>query len=370
MVGLIALSASVYFMFLIAVYGGIQNVKSVNRNKTGGLPYVSVIVPFRNEAENLPRLIESLKNQTFPKSHLQVILVDDASEDDSYAIAEELAPDNFLLIKSSAEGKRAFKKKAIERALQFAHCEIIVTTDADCSHAPNWIETLVSFFDEKTGAVSGPVAFEDSGKFFDKFQRLEFAGLVLVGAGLIGAGKPIIANAANFAYRKRAFDAVGGYADNKHLSSGDDEILMQKIAAETDFKIKFAWDKNALVKTDANATAQKFIEQRKRWASKGLFYFDKTVVALLFFIFVFYLSLVGLFVAAFFGVAFKWSLFLFVVKILLEYNILKEGAEFLFEKKLLRFILPSEFLQIPYIVFAALGGLFGNYEWKGRKVKR
>ncbi len=357
-------------MFLVSVYGGIQKVKLAKRKKNNGLPYVAVIVPFRNEAENLPGLIESLKSQTYPKSHLQIILVNDASTDNSRAIAVENAADNFLIIDASSTGQRAFKKKAIEEALRFAHGEIIITTDADCLHKPEWIETLVKYFDENTGVVSGPVTFDYGNSLFEKLQTLEFAGLVLTGAGLIGTGKPIIANAANFAYRKKAFDAVNGYADNKHLSSGDDEILMQKIANETAFEIKFAWDKKAIVKTKANKTASDFIQQRKRWASKGMYYFDKSVIALLGFIFLFYLSLVFLFAGGFFGFSFKWFVFLFTVKSLLELAILKQGANFLFEKKLLRLLPLAEAFQIPYIVFAAIGGAAGNYEWKSRKIKR
>ncbi len=357
-------------MFLINVYLGLQNVKSAKPLKQSGLPFVAVLVPFRNEAKNIPRLVESLKNQTYPKTHLQIILIDDASDDGSYELAEKIIPENFLLIRSSQGGERAFKKKAIEQGLKFAHAEIILTTDADCVHQSEWVETVVSYFDEETGVVSAPVAFENENTLFAKLQKLEFAGLVLVGAGLIGAGKPIIANAANFAYRKRAFDAVDGYEDNKHLSSGDDEILMQKIASRTAYKIKFAWNLLAVVKTTANESVSKFAEQRKRWASKGLFYFDKTIIALLFFIFLFYLSLVGLFIAAFLGLSFKWFLYLFAMKSLIEYFVVKEGADFLFEKSLLKYFLIAEIVQIPYVVFAAVAGAFGNYEWKGRKVKR
>ncbi len=367
---LVVLSASVYFMFLIFVYGGLQKVKTVSHSKIDGLPHVAVIVPFRNEEENLPGLIESLKNQTYPQSHLQIILVNDASTDNSKQVAEKLMGKNFMLIESSADGERAFKKKAIEQALKFVHAEIIVTTDADCWHPREWIETLASYFDEETGVVSAPVVFRDENSFFAKLQKLEFAGLVLVGAGLIGGGKPIIANAANFAYRKKAFDAVGGYSDNKHLTSGDDELLMQKIANETSFEIKFAWNKNAIVTTKPNGGLNDFLEQRKRWASKSLFYFDKTIVALLFSIFIFYASLLTLFFASFFGFAVKWFLFLFTLKMLFEYLIVKEGKDFLFDKKLLRYFLIAELLHIPYIIFSALGGVSGNYVWKGRKVKR
>lgn len=51
--------------------------------------------------------------------------------------------------------------------------------------------------------VAGPVDFETDGNFFSDFQRIEYAGLILTGAGLIGIGKPTICSAANLAYRKK-----------------------------------------------------------------------------------------------------------------------------------------------------------------------
>ncbi len=317
----------------------------------------------------MPGLIESLKSQTYPQSHLQIVLVNDASTDNSKQIAEKLIGKNFMLIDSSADGERAFKKKAIEQALKFVHAEIIVTTDADCLHSPEWIETIASYFDEEIGVVSAPVVFRDENSFFAKLQKLEFAGLVLVGAGLIGGGKPIIANAANFAYRKKAFDAVGGYSDNKHLTSGDDEILMQKIANETSFEVKFVWNKKAIVATKPNSGLNDFLEQRKRWASKSLFYFDKTIVALLLAIFIFYASLLTLFIASFFGLPAKWFLFLFTLKILFEYLVVKEGKNFLFDKKLLRYFLIAEILHIPYIIFRLLAAFSGITFGKEEKLK-
>ncbi len=357
-------------MFLINVYGGIQKVKEIKPQKINRFPFVAVIVPFRNEEENLPRLIESLKNQTYPKSHLQIILVDDNSDDNSYKVAEKLIDENFLLLKNKSTGERAFKKKAIEYAMQFAQAEIIVTTDADCLHDKDWLLDLISYFDEKTGVVSGPVVFIGENTLFEKMQKLEFAGLVLTGAGLIGAGNPVISNAANFAYRKKAFDVVDGYSDNKNLTSGDDEILMQKIATETDYKIKFAFDKKTIVKTEPKKNISEFFEQRKRWASKSLFYFNKSLILLLFFIFLFYLSLIYLLFAPLWGISIKWFFYLFILKSITEFLVVKQGAGFLFEKSLLKYFLLTEILQIPYILFSSIAGVFGNYEWKGRKIKR
>src|SRR5690606_33766417 len=102
-------------------------------------------------------------------------------------------------------------------------------------------------------------------KIFEKIQRLEFAGLILAGAGLIGINKPAICNAANASYRKDAYISVNGFDDNLNLSSGDDEILMQKIKQAGKYKIKFYMNKNAIVTSLTNKSFKEFYHQRKRW---------------------------------------------------------------------------------------------------------
>ncbi len=364
----------IYFLFLILVYAGIINlrsakIKAANKHELK----LTVVIPFRNEAENLPDLLRDLSKQTYPKDLFEVILVDDNSTDNSVElIKKNITLENYLILKNDSNLKRAFKKNAMLKGIENSHGEIIISTDADCRLPATWLESLVKYFDENTALVSGPVKFDSDNTMFGKMQSLEFAGLVLVGAGLIGIKKPIIANAANLAFRKSVFFEVGGYEDNLHLTSGDDEILMQKIAAATNYKIKYAWDKNALVSSKGNSDLSEFIRQRRRWASKSLFYFNKGITLFLFLVFLFYLLIITLPALFLLGVkeAGEIFLFLFSTKILIEYFLVMQGENFFFEKGLRRYFFLTEIFQIPYIVLAAVLGVFGNYEWKKRKIKR
>ncbi len=364
----------IYFLFLILVYAGIINlrsakIKAANKHKLK----LTVVIPFRNEAENLPDLLRDLSKQTYPKDLFEVILVDDNSTDNSVElIKKNITLENYLILKNDSNLKRAFKKNAMLKGIENSHGEIIISTDADCRLPATWLESLVKYFDENTALVSGPVKFDSDNTMFGKMQSLEFAGLVLVGAGLIGIKKPIIANAANLAFRKSVFFEVGGYEDNLHLTSGDDEILMQKIAAATNYKIKYAWDKNALVSSKGNSDLSEFFRQRRRWASKSLFYFNKGITLFLFLVFLFYLLIITLPALFLLGVKETGEIFLFLfsTKILIEYFLVMQGENFFFEKGLRRYFFLTEIFQIPYIVLAAVLGVFGNYEWKKRKIKR
>ncbi|MEJ2618275.1 MAG: glycosyltransferase family 2 protein, partial [Ignavibacteriaceae bacterium] len=250
--------------------------------------------------------------------------------------------------------------------------EIIVTTDADCFHSPDWLVSLLSAVDDRTAFISGPVEFINEKKIFAELQQIEFAGLILTGAGLIQIKQPVICNAANIAYRKSVFESLNGFQEHLHVSSGDDGFLIQKIHKNGKYRVKFCLNKDAIVKTKSADSIKQFYQQRKRWASKSIFYSDKKLIIKLILIFFFYLGLViqfllGLLVSKIFFFLLFDSLF---IKFLLEFLILKMGNKILFPGLKLRYFLLAELLQIPYILFSGIAGLFGNFTWKERKVKR
>lgn len=362
-----------YVIFLLKVYYGLSKLKIVESERILQ-EFISIIVPFRNEEKNILNIYNSLTAQNYPTEKYEILFVDDSSNDNSLNLLKNLQKKENVSIHSVPKdySKNAHKKRAIRFGIEKSSGEIIVTTDADCIHKKDWLRNLLKFMDEKTGFVSGPVEFISNSNLFSKMQRLEFAGLVITGAGLIGSNNPIICNAANIAYRKKAFEEVNGFTYQMSLSSGDDELLMQKIHRDTDYKIKFALDKNAIVSTEANPTIKEFYHQRKRWASKGLFYGDNLLLLKLVLIFLFYLSLIiqpilAIVLSVKFLISFIISL---LIKIVSEYLILKKGTTLLFDPKILKSFILTEILQVPYILISGFMGMFGNLVWKDRKIKR
>ncbi len=362
-----------YTGFLLQVLSGLKKVIQFRLNKELK-PLVSIIVPFRNESEVILNCLKSLESQNYPKENFEILFVDDFSDDDSVLklTSEKQLTNTKILSLPDEYEKLSPKKRSIKYAIENAVGEIIFTTDADCLHQKDWIASMVSAFDESTGFVSGPVKFSGTQKLFGKIQQLEFVGLVLTGAGLTGAGSPTICNAANIAFRKEAFQFVGGYNDNQHLSSGDDEFLMQKIAKTAKYKVQFLFNKEAVVETEANMYVKEFAQQRKRWASKGLFYNDRMLILKLIFIYLYFLSLpVQLFLGLFLHPIFLYSLLVMVLgKVFLEYLILRKGIPLLYPTIAIQVFMYAEILHVPYILLAGLAGAFGNFEWKGRNLKR
>ncbi|MFN3871967.1 MAG: glycosyltransferase [Ignavibacterium sp.] len=362
-----------YLFFLFKIYSGLKKLKPETACKITN-EFVSVLIPFRNEEKNILKTLKSVESQDYPEERFEVIFIDDHSDDNSKKLLEKnISKGNIKVISVPKDySVKAHKKRAIRYGIENSKGQIIITTDADCIHNKDWLKTLLSFFDDQTGFVSGPVKFVESKNLFGRLQELEFAGLVITGAGLIGSNSPTICNAANIAYRKKVFDEVGGFSLQMNLSSGDDELLMQKIFKDTNYKIKFALDKNAVVETEANENLKQFYQQRKRWASKGLFYKNKSLVLKLILIYLFYLSLLiqpilGFTLDSRFFISFLICL---VAKVLLEFLILRKGTELLFHKQILNTFLLAELLHIPYIIIAGLSGALGNYKWKDRLISR
>jgi cellulose synthase/poly-beta-1,6-N-acetylglucosamine synthase-like glycosyltransferase len=361
-----------YSYFLIKIYRGLKKlkppeIKTVNE-------FVSVIIPFRNESGKILNSLCSIESQDYPKDKFEVIYVNDSSSDDSFDKIIKANKSSNIKIVSVPEdfSLNAHKKRAVRFGIEKSSGEIIVTTDADCLHTKEWLKTLLSCFDENTGFVSGPVEFKGDGSIFSKFQRLEFAGLIIAGAGLIGRGEPVICNAANAAYRRKIYQSVNGFNDHLAVSSGDDELLMQKISRDTKYKIKFCLSKKAVAATEPNSSFNEFYHQRKRWASKGLFYQDKFLILKLILIFLFYLGLPVQLILAIVLSKLYFILFLesIAIKLILEYLVLNKGIKLLFEREILKPFFFAELFHIPYIIIAGISGVFGNFIWKDRKLKR
>lgn len=361
-----------YLLFLSGVLRGLNRLRPPSKRKDE-YPAISVIIPFRNESASIVQNLKSIEAQSYPQDKIEVLYVDDASEDDSHEKLLEAITKPYVKVIRVPEGYSpdAHKKRAIRYGIENTSGEIIIGTDADTVHGEHWLETMADCFGENTAFVSGPVAFSGGEAFFSRLQRLEFEGLVLTGAGLIGAGSPTICNAANIAYRRDVYNEVNGFAGTMNLTSGDDELLMQKIAADTGYEIDFCYDSRAMVRTEPNETVNQFYQQRKRWASKGLFYRNKLLILRLALIYLFFLSLPLSVAAISLDLLFLHvSLALFAVKAVAEYAVLKKG-DTLFGRSINGLVFTvAQLLHTPYIVVAGLVGALGDYVWKGRRVKR
>jgi len=367
-----------YAYFIGSIYLGLVNLRRKQRTRQkveeSTKYFVSIIIPFRNEADVILQNLRSVEQLNYPKDSFEVIYVDDNSEDNSFdLIKQNIQKTNISVVKLPDNSNHtANKKKAIEYGISLSKGEIIFTSDADCTYNSDWINTMIATINDKVGLVAGPVDFAVSNSVLSRIQQIEHAGLILTGAGLIGISNPIICSGANIAFRKELFYKIGGYSGYSKLASGDDSFLMTKIFYDTDYGVEFCFNKEAMVKTQPSKNIREFLNQRKRWVGKAFFYRKKRillqVVLLALFLFLLPVELIlGL-------IGYSVLLYFFfgglIVKIIFEYLVLHLGSKTIYESEMMKSFWVAEVFHIPYTIFASLSGIFGKFNWKGRVLKK
>jgi len=372
---LIALGLLLIYIFKIGGYlFGLSRLQPGNNTH----PYsIAVIVPARNEENHIAACLQSLFQQTYPKELYEIIVIDDNSTDKTAEIVKKFIkqhPTNLRLVQHDSHPySQAYKKAAIEQGIALTQNEIIATTDADCIVQPTWLEGIIRHFTPQVGMVSGYILFhpDHEKNWFHKVQALEFLALTTVGAGAIGQNAPIISNGANLAYRRDVFRQVEGFKDIDHLPSGDDDLLMQKIHRLTDWQIRFAIETETINFTYPCPDLKTFLHQRTRWASKSAHYHHRPSLTLfLIAVYLLYLYIfIGLPLSLFVSSFAWWPWLIFAGKATIDFFITTRGCFLTKQQHLLWYFPLAEILQIPYILWVGIAGLFGNYQWKDRKIK-
>ncbi len=328
------------------------------KKQTGKKYFFSVIVPFRNEEKSLPELLRSLQNVKYDLR--EVLLVNDHSEDRSREIVRaEIQEDKCFRLLDLPENLQG-KKAAISYGISQAKGEIILTTDADCIVPGEWISEINSYFTEKTGLVLGAVRLVPENTL-EKLQAIEFAGLMVLACGGVAKRSPDLANAANFAYRKKVFEEVNGFENIDDLASGDDEFFLQKVR-KTSWEIQYAKTSRAIVSTKGMNTFAQLVVQRIRWAGKTRKY-PVQQKAKLFPIFLAYVSLLLLpFVdIQYFAVAFG-------IKTFVDFLLSFVGMRFLRIKISVFSLFLLALFYVPFVAYIGIISLFQKkYTWKNRK---
>jgi cellulose synthase/poly-beta-1,6-N-acetylglucosamine synthase-like glycosyltransferase len=349
-------------LFISALIFGFSKKTKNEANALKPKTTFSIVVPFRNEAENLPKLLHSISQLNYPRALFEVILVDD----ESY---EEFRIQNLefrIQVIKNIRKSNSPKKDAIETAIKVAENDWIITTDADCLVQKNWLLSIDNYIQNaNVKMIAAGVTYLPKNGFLHAFQTVDFMSLQGATVGSFGIGKPFMCNGANFAYSKSFFQELNGFNGNENIASGDDVFLLQKAVLKAPKSVGFLYDSKSIVATQTVNTWKELFMQRVRWAAKSTGYtsvFGKALALLVFatnlcWILVFTLWLIGKLDQNYF--------MLFIgSKFLIDLILLQKTAHFF--KTKLSWILASSFLYPIFSSSVALYSLFGKYEWKDR----
>lgn len=357
-----------------------------NANFSSGLsdadvPIVGVVVAARDEERYIGSLLQCLVAQNYPTDKLQIVVVNDHSTDATSTIVAQWAA-QYAYIRllhladaiPSGELGNAYKKLAITYAIsQLPDCELVVCTDADCSMGEHWLTSLACAYRHwGCQMIAAPVCYTGEVNFVQRFQSLDFLGMMVTTGAVLNKRWADMCNGANLAYSRGAFLEVGGFEGFDHIASGDDLFLMHKIRKHYPEGIRFAKSLEATVYTYPQPNWRAFIQQRRRWASKSRYYTDYGLVAALAMVYGFHVVLVVNALAALIGASITLGavwLGQMLLKMIADFFYLRSGAVFFGRTDLLRLFFFAEWVHIFYITVVGAWSNFGKYEWKGRQVK-
>ena len=361
-----------YFLTIGQLIWGAKQLKPFVGSTQKPTTFFSVIVPFRDEEQQLPNLLESFKHLDYPHDLFELIFVDDFSTDQSVKLLYQWRTANGSIQTTLLENIRMShspKKDAIARAIPIVQQQWIITTDADCSVPSTWLSTLDSYLqNHSANMVVGAVNYNTTSTFLDQFQLLDLLSLQGATQGSFGMGLGFMCNGANLAYTKAHFQALQGFAGNNSLASGDDVFLLQKSMADDATKVHYLKSKAHLVITKPEQSWKQLLIQRTRWASKTGHYnsvFGKDLAVWVLLGNASWLVLGACCITQpTWGMAFGWAT---ALKFTLDWLLIREAQKNTHTTRL-RFVLLSSLLYPFYCVFVALHAIPGTYTWKGRKL--
>lgn len=372
----ISILISIIYLGLIFSFTiGFYKVSLLKNNDKTPKNRFSIVIPFRNEAHNLPNLLQSLSALNYPSELFEILLVNDDSEDNFNPIISAFIKQNpnlNLRLFQNIRKTNSPKKDAINTAINFSNFEWIVTTDADCIVPVNWLPLFNQFIEtEQPVFISAPVKFCTQNSFLHHFQQLNFTSLMGSTIGGFGIEKPFMCNGANLCYHKATFYAVNGFEENTNIASGDDIFLMEKMLKAYPKKVKFLKSANAIVETNSENTWKLFINQQIRWASKSASYKNMFAkfVGIVVFLENLWVLILGI-SALIFPKFWIYVMLVFLAKIIADFILITKTSIFLKSTKSLKYYLPVSLVYPLFIVFTGYLSTFKNYEWKGRRFKK
>jgi cellulose synthase/poly-beta-1,6-N-acetylglucosamine synthase-like glycosyltransferase len=370
----------VYILRLLSLLAGWYRTLRRDEKGQAEFPGVSIVIPVRNEEENLPLLAGDLLRQDYPPGSVEIIIVDDHSDDRSAEIVLGLGDRHSGIRLISLGEEERGKNAALLKGVQNASNRIILFTDGDCRAEPGWLAgMLAGFADPEVKLVVGGIIIEPDLKTFHAIQSLEHFSLTAVTAGSAGLGNPVLCSGANLAcYREDYLEFSA--KEEKVSESGDDVFLMLWLKRRYPGSVRYSASGASVIRTRPEQDPGSLARQRLRWASKSPHYRDSGIIgtALLVFAVNTLLTavLLTLLLALLPGIRLPVPselLLLFGVllagKAVADLILLFPVLKYYGKTHLLRLFLP---LEIVYFMYLTLTGIFGPLLpmlWKGRTIQ-
>lgn len=327
---------------------------------------ITIIICARNEEKNISFCLNSLLKQNYVMNKVQVILINDASSDNTVQRAETILNKSGVNYKIISNAKQKGKKQSISYAMQFVKNNLILLRDADTfTLSPNYLQTLSDFFQTKpSDLIIAPIAIATNKGLLWALQTIENNILALVTGGSAFYKKAFLCNGANLIFTRDLFEKVGGYHSHIDIASGDDIFFLEDAKKIKDVRINYLKSQDAIVYTYPLFSFSALLKQKIRWASKfkrnknKLNFFTALISFFTNFSWVACLLLINL-------SAYRSQLIMFIsLKVLIDILLLLLTSGYLKNKNLNWYSLPIACMYPVYAVIVGISSVFVKPKWK------
>ena len=369
----------IYSIFMVAVHlviiCGIVRACGISRKQQCAEEKenlrVSVVIPARDEAANLPALFRSLEKVMTPQ--VQVILADDRSQDSTFALMNEFAShhDNVKVIRNTEPPKPGMNPKhsMLAAASRYATGDIIMFTDADCTVPENWISGVCRYFQNpEIGLVFASVVTAPGKSFNEHYQTQDHLMRFFYTVGAVGLGNPSGGYGNNLAVRRRTLEEIGGF-ESIGFSLTEDAQLIAAVRNTRCWKVAVCPFRPVLVYAQPQKKLLDAAKQEVRWSAGAMFGTDR--ITALMYAFMLLFTLVGS--LSFLAVPFHPAAVLYYLAPVLSMVMMSlAGAWYLrMDKSFFLWTVPCALAGTLFYGFTFLTAfLVRSVQWKGTAIKK
>lgn len=235
-------------------------------------PFVSVVVPARNEEANIEQCVRSLAASDYLPERFEIIVVNDRSSDRTGEVLAGLQQEISNLIVHNATDDRANtnlqgKPRAVHQGIMRSKGEFVLMTDADCTVPPTWISAIAHTFQNPRIGLIASYTLAKGKRIFDYLQMHEWLINNTMASAGVGLGQPLGCFGNNLSVRRSVYDALGGYP-NIRFSLTEDLALLQAVTS-AGYEARYICAHETQITTLPCPDVAAFIKQHHRWVNGG-----------------------------------------------------------------------------------------------------
>ncbi len=357
----------VYSIVLIYFATGFIKTQTYYNLQNFNAETLTIIICARNEEKNIARCLTTIIKQDYEKTKFNLILINDASTDNTVKYAELILKKSGITYKIISNAQQKGKKQSIMYAMQFVNTELIVMRDADTfTTSTIWLKTISNFYRQTNSQlIIAPIAIANNNGLLWALQAIENNVLAVLACGSCYYKKPFLCNGANLIFTKSIFRKVNGYTNHIHISSGDDVLFLEDVKKIKDVTINYLKCQSAIVYTYPAFSFGQLINQKVRWASKFNSNSNKLNLVLAFLSFTInVIWLFSLIISFLMPENSQLGLIFILFKLLIDSLLLFLASSFLKNRSLIWYVFPVGFIYPMYVCIVATASFFTKPKWK------